>query len=113
MRRDSFHHRQRARLHNRFPAFHSPQAAERRLDSSYSWPGPTGATTSASFERAFVCYKLYGGIMIKFAPDKKLFSARTGGGQRCNENRSVTCSLTLSNTRGPFRSVEIALPRRV
>ncbi len=44
--------------------------------------------TCASFARAVRCYRLYGDIMVKSAPDRTLFSARTCGGQRGSE-RSI------------------------
>ena len=50
-------------------------------------------TDARAFARAVRYYRLYGDIIVKFAPDKKLFSARTCDGQRGNA-KSI-CDLEL------------------
>jgi len=84
IRRGPFHH------HHHQPARHPPNCprpssthhpAERRL-VVLSAALANRCHTEARFARAVCCYRLYGDCHIKIAPDRKLFSARTGLGQR-------------------------------
>jgi hypothetical protein len=72
--------------------FDSPTASARPLPSSCrAATRGTYATlanprpTWASFARAVRCYRLYGDISLKIAPDRTLFSAQARGGQRGHE----------------------------
>ena len=104
MRRGPFHHHhQPARLPNRLrpstPHHHCRAATRGTLPR----PWPTGAVLGRRSPGAVRCHRLYGDIIVEFAPDKKPFSARTCCGQRGSEDRSVIPNLTLSNTREPLR----------
>ena len=85
MRRGPFHHHhQPARLPNRPRPSTHPHPAERRPVVPFRDPR-NRRDARAPLARAVRCYRLYGDIMVKSAPDRKLFSARTCGGQRGNE----------------------------
>src|SRR5262249_25205752 len=108
MRRGPFHHHhQPARLPNLPPPVHFPSSAERRLVVSTATLA-NQRHMCASFARALRCHRLYGDITVKSAPDRKLFSARTCGGQRGGEKSIGDRSLTLSHMREPFRPLDRA-----